>query len=336
MKKMLIFFFLFCVSFAAIPAQDAGSSEAEEYIVEKYDTLWGISATRLDDPFLWPKLWNVNPDIENPDLIYPGTKIFIPSREELMKAPSTPPVKKPKRKPFTYKPKVKTSEDTYIFIPREKKQSKYIVDRSTYIWSGWISMKNPSIGKVVYAPNDRVLAGRDDIVYLELDSGTAAPQDMFFAVREIKLVRHPVTNEKVGYQYRITGILEVTGHENNMIKAVVKESFEEILRGDGIMAYSNMEPPLLPKEERTPDISGIIIESHMNNDLAGEGDVVFLDKGQNDGVQVGDVYSVFAEEPTERTLGKIQVISLQPETAGAVVLTELNEAVMLGAVWGNR
>jgi hypothetical protein len=285
---------------------------------------------------LWPKLWNVNPEIDNPDLIYPGARIIIPTREQLMQLPDVPPDQIPKRKPFTYKPKVKTTEEKYVFIPREKRVSKYIIDKSLYIWSGWISKIDPSIGKVIYAPNNRELAGKDDIVYLELNSGTASPQDRFLAVREIKPVRHPETNDKIGYQYRIMGIMEVTGHENNMIKAVVTDSFEDIQRGDGLIAYTEMEPPLLPKEERTPAISGVILESHMNNVISAEGDVVFLDKGENDGIQVGDVFSVFAPPPTERVLGKIQVISLQPTTAGAVVLLGMNEAIMLEAHWGNK
>jgi hypothetical protein len=334
MKKMLIFFVLFCIPIAA--AFHAKASEPEEYIVEKDDTLWDISDTRLEDPFLWPKLWSVNPGIDNPDLIYPGNKIIIPSREELMKMPAAPPVRIPKRKPFTYKPKVKTTEEKYIFVPREKKVNQYIIDKSLYIWSGWISKKNPSIGTVSYAPNDQDISGKDDIVYLKLDSGTANAKDMFFTVREVKLVRHPVTHDKVGYQYRITGIVEVTGHENNLIKAVVTDSFEDIQRGDGLMPYSEMEPPLLPKETRTPAISGIIIESHLNNTISGEGDIVFLDKGENDGIQVGDVFSVFAGPPTERVLGTIQIISLQPDTAGAVVMSHMNEAIMLGAHWGNK
>lgn len=334
MKKILIFFVLLCIPFTTTVYVSA--SEPEEYIIEKDDTLWDISDTRLEDPFLWPKLWNVNPDINNPDLIYPGNRIIIPTREELMKAPSAPPVRTPKRKPFTYKPKVKTTEEKYIFIPREKRVRKHIIDKSLYIWSGWISKKNPSVGKVIYAPNDRELASKDDIVYLGLDSGTANLKDMFFAVRKIKLVKHPDTNEKIGHQYRIMGIMEVTGHENNMIKAVVTDSFEDIQRGDGLMPYTEMEPPLLPKEERAPTISGVIIESHLNNVISGEGDVVFLDKGINDGIQVGDVFSVFADPPTKRVLGRIQIISLQPDTAGAVVLIGMNEAIMLEAHWGNR
>lgn len=334
MKKTIIFFALFCIPFTI--SLDVRAAEPEEYIIEKDDTLWDISDTRLEDPFLWPKLWNVNPDIDNPDLIYPGAMIIIPSREELLRMPVPPPFQTPKRKPFTYKPKVKAMEEKNIFIPREEKVRTHILDKTLYIWSGWISMKNPSIGKVIYAPNDREIAGKDDTVYLELDSGTASEKDMFYAVREIKLVRHPVTYDKIGYQYRITGVMEVTGYESNMIKAVVTDSFEDIQRGDGLIRYTEMEPPLLPEEERTPAISGVIIESHLNNTISGEGDVVFIDKGEKDGVQVGDVFSVFAESPTERVLGTIQIISLRPETAGAVVMTDMIEAIMLGANWGNK
>jgi hypothetical protein len=334
MKKILIFFVLFCIPFITIA--DVEADEPEEYIIEKDDTLWDISDTRLEDAFLWPKLWNFNPDIDNPDLIYPGTRIIIPTREELMQAPAAPLVQPTTRKPFTYKPKVKTTEEKYVFIPREKRVRKYIIDQSIYRWSGWISKKNRSIGKVIYSPNDRELAGKDDIVYLELDSGAADPKDKFFAIREIKLVRHPVTYDKVGYQYRVMGVVTVMGLENNMIKAKVTKSYEDIFRGDGLIPFSEMEAPLLPKEQNTPAISGVIIESHMNNEISAEGDVVFVDKGGKDGLQVGDVFSVFAEPPTKRVLGRIQIISLQPTTAGAVVLIGINEAIMLGAHWGNK
>ena len=52
--------------------------EYKDYTVAKGDTLWDISNNELKDPFLWPKVWKENPEIKNPDLIYPGQKIRIP------------------------------------------------------------------------------------------------------------------------------------------------------------------------------------------------------------------------------------------------------------------
>ncbi len=49
----------------------------QTYVVEKGDTLWDISAMYLDSPWLWPRLWQVNPDIDNPHLIYPGDKLSL-------------------------------------------------------------------------------------------------------------------------------------------------------------------------------------------------------------------------------------------------------------------
>jgi hypothetical protein len=44
----------------------------DEYVVKTGDTLWDISSVYLRDPWYWPEIWYVNPQVANPHLIYPG------------------------------------------------------------------------------------------------------------------------------------------------------------------------------------------------------------------------------------------------------------------------
>ena len=64
------------------PGPDVSSSVlapnySERHIVVKGDTLWDISKKFLNDPWLWPSVWHINPGIRNPHLIYPGDVIVM-------------------------------------------------------------------------------------------------------------------------------------------------------------------------------------------------------------------------------------------------------------------
>lgn len=328
MKKMFVLLIFLILPFALfITSSNAADTESEVYIVKEYDTLWDISDTELEDSFLWPKLWNVNPHIQNPDLIYPGSKIVIPSREELMRMPSPP-----KKLPFLSKPALKKMrKPKHTFVARQKRLEKYIVNKSLFLHSGWISDRFRGVGKTSYYPMDRELAAKDDTVYLNINK-EADSETKFFTVRKIKVVKHPITGKTVGSHFRITGTVKVVGMDNNMPKAKVTSSFEDITLGEALLPFTEKEPPLIPAKPRTPDINGYIIETHHNTQLAGEGDIVFLDKGEDAGLEAGDIFSVISDSPVRNSLAKIQVVSLQPTTAGALVL-EATREISVGFEW---
>jgi len=49
----------------------------DEYTVKPGDTLWDISKVFLRDAWYWPEIWYVNPQVQNPHLIYPGDKLKL-------------------------------------------------------------------------------------------------------------------------------------------------------------------------------------------------------------------------------------------------------------------
>ena len=69
---------LFACPFISLAEQLKINDDAPTtYIVKKGDTLWDISSVFLNQPWLWPKLWRLNPEIKNPHLIYPGDTISL-------------------------------------------------------------------------------------------------------------------------------------------------------------------------------------------------------------------------------------------------------------------
>ena len=74
-----------------VSAVELKPGHPDVYPVKEGDTLWDISNAFLSDPWLWPELWHVNPQINNPHLIYPGDElalVYIDGKPYLTKSSS--------------------------------------------------------------------------------------------------------------------------------------------------------------------------------------------------------------------------------------------------------
>src|SRR6056297_2006926 len=78
MKKLWV---VLIVALVALPlaAQEVElrDDHPDEYIVREGDTLWDIAGRFLTRPWQWPAIWQANPQVENPHLIYPGDRLSL-------------------------------------------------------------------------------------------------------------------------------------------------------------------------------------------------------------------------------------------------------------------
>lgn len=297
------------------------TQEIKEYKVQGGDTLWNISSKELHDPFLWPKIWKENQEIKNPDRIYPDQAIKIPLyllRKEIKEEPVAAPVAE--KAPEPIKEEVNVEPEPVKINP--------IVSKKIYIASGYISDYINSLGEISGSPEGRSLFGDGDLVYLK----THSPVDIgnkFYIIRKGQEVIHPATKQKMGYVTEIRGVAEVTKFEYGETLAKILVSFKDISTGDILDTFYEMEPPAVPKPFRKPDIEGYVLASKDLRIMSSNYNIIYIDKGQADGLQPGDIMRTLAVGAHRVPNGTIQIISLQNNTATAVVVHS-SGAVMAG------
>lgn len=310
----------------------AQTQEYKEHTVVKGDTLWGISSQEITDPFLWPKVWKENPEIRNPDLIYPGQRVRIPLHL-LQKEVAPRPVEKATEKAaagdvpgaavagavpgpaVATAPSKAPAQVARKVIPVEK---KYLVEPDALMASGYIADVLPGKGRVIGAPTERSLFGKGDVAYIQTDVPAEAG-DRFYVLRNLGKVRHPETREMLGYLIEITGIAEVVGREGEHTKARVETSFKEVMTGDMLGDYYELEEPFLTDDPRMLNIAGYIVATKQQRVINTQYDIVFIDRGRRDGVEIGDIIGTISRNKYEVPNGTIQVIATKERTATAVV-----------------
>jgi LysM repeat protein len=319
-RKRLLLFFLILLIPSLTFAETQIYQEYKDYTIERGDTLWDISQKELQDPFFWPKVWKENPEIKHPDRIYPNQKIKIPLyllQKEL-------PPEKPKPKAVK-KPKILEKPAEEIVEPKE---IEYLVDRNSLFRSGFIADSVPEIGKITDSLTDRLNLSKDDYAYIKTNNPVTIGEK-FYIIKSVKKIEHPKTGRKVGYLIMILGIGEVVENSNDP-KILITDSFFEIPIGSLLADYFEIELPLVVENPRKPDINGYVVTSRGLHLVSGMHDIVYIDKGRKDGVELGDLLEVTTLQWThDIPIGQIQIIYLTDSTATALV-KKSNREIMMG------
>lgn len=329
---------------AAVEPLAPAKDEPAEYTIKQGDTLWDISNTLLKDPFLWPFIWKANPYVTNPDLIYTGNKLTIPSLTPLEMAMEAAPKEQvvEKQAPLPGKEAAKTEETAALAtkpepseeaVPAEgarlilpEEQPQLVIDKYAMLSAGFVN--DVENGDLIVGPQEKgkTTLGYDDIVFVKVGSQENVNiGDKFLIYTPLGMVRHPRTGERAGRLIRGLGILQITAKDPSadVLTARITLSFDSV--GTGSLLTPYQEPVLIyqSNEKRAKDISGYILEVTDRRSISGQTDYVYLDKGSMDGVDPGDRFTVYAE-PEKRgyprkVIGEVQVFLVKERTSTAVV-----------------
>lgn len=254
----------------------------DRYVVVKGDTLWDISERFLDSPWLWPEVWYVNPQIENPHLIYPGdviSLVYVDGKPQLR-------VQRGKGT-FKLSPKARVERlDTAIpTIPIDAIQQfltqPLVADQST--------LKNAAY--VVSSADEHLIVGAGDRIYVR---GLKADQgDRYHIFRPGDAYTDPQSGEILGYEALYLGDANSQKFGDPATLKLTRTT-REINIGDRVMPMTQEDvyayfSPHSPDQE----VDGTIISVVDGVSQIGQYQVVVVNRGKREGVDVGTVFEIY-------------------------------------------
>ena len=192
------------------------SDHPERYTVVKGDTLWDISARFLNNPWYWPEIWHVNPQVANPHLIYPGDRlalVYIDGKPRITKVATSDVVK--------LSPQVRSEAiDTPIpaipldaiasFLTETRIVSPEEINGAPYVLEG---------------EDGRIITGAGDRIYARGEK----PADRVGIFRRSKEFVDPDTGEFLGLEARSIARGNVNAENGEVLTVGITKSSEEIL-----------------------------------------------------------------------------------------------------------
>lgn len=265
---------------------DAGSalktSAPKDYVVRRGDTLWGIANTFLRDPWLWPEIWYINPDIRNPHRIYPGDSVHLALRGdgrtalEVVRGGGAVTRLEPMLRSVPLGGPIATIPYAAIaaFLSRPGVLTGDEVKAAPYIAA---------------LRDDHQIAGTGHDLYVKkLDGETGAR----YSVMHVDEPLHdPQSGRKLGYLAIYTGTAQLT-RPGQVARLTLTESARETLQGDVLIAEEISPTSDFAPHTPSQAVDGRIIAVVDNVLLAGQYEVVALNRGSQDGLDRGSVLTI--------------------------------------------
>lgn len=190
-------------------------------------------------------------------------------------------------------------------------------------------------GKVESAVSEQGYFSTTDKVYVRFDENIdVVPGDLFSIYGAEGKVSH-ANSDRTGYRYTITGTIKILQKHSDVWECEIVETVEPIQREDRITVYT-------PRIERiTKTFNDRIIEAAILASYKGAesaisyGDVVYIDRGRADGVEVGNVFEIygFKDRATGRNItnnpayknGELTVLTVTDNFSTVLVTSSIRD-----------
>lgn len=256
------------------------------YTVVKGDTLWDIAGKFLTEPWQWPNIWEVNPQIENPHLIYPGDAIalrFEDGRPVLGFAGG-----RLGSRYVKLSPSIRESRHDDAIQPIPLDAIQQFLSRPRVV-------SENQLGRAAYivgSQDEHLTFGSGNRVYVR---AMGEPQTNKFSIfREGSAYVDPDTDEILGYEAEHVGdgLAERFGDPATVF--IVKAE-KEILKGDRLLPQDRAEIPEFIPHAPGGEVAGKIISVIDGVSQIGQHQVVVLNRGVADGLEPGHVLAIYQD-----------------------------------------
>ncbi|MCU7837296.1 MAG: LysM peptidoglycan-binding domain-containing protein [gamma proteobacterium symbiont of Taylorina sp.] len=322
--SLIIFIFVIILSSQASANQQVETLQLkaghpEQYIVKKGDTLWGISGIFLNKPQDWPEIWQMNSQIDNPHLIYPGDVLY------LVYVDGNPYITRDKNGKRTVRlsPEIRYEELERAIPTIPLDLIAPFLSQNRVLNPGEYSASPYIVG----INDDHMSAGADNLIYV-MGITRDNPHKSFGIYRKGRSYKNPDRgNQTLGHTAIFLGeaTLERPG---NPATLYVEKSKAEILKGHRLIALNNSEiidANFFPKRtsvKRPATIIGVLTNGRQPGvSYVGAMDVVLVDVGSDDGAEKGDVFDIYKKGSIVKDpLRRNSLIKLPNESAGNLMI----------------
>jgi hypothetical protein len=279
----------------------AGTTDlnANVHVVHRGDTLWDICDAYFRNPYQWPRIWSYNPQIQNPHWIYPGDQ-------------------------------VKLRPGAMLAVPTETGGTggagQSLVDRRRQVPAGTIFLRNEGFiddektlrwGEIVGSHEDKMFLSDTDELYVKIEG------DHEVKIGQELTVFRPVRSAGGGKVVEILGTVRVDqwNPQDKLARARVTETSDVIERGASVAPLTRRFE-VVPPARNEADVTAHILTSIIPYNFYGQNQVVFVDKGEKDGLKPGNRLLVIRKgDSWHRSLpspGAARRISIESDSAAEV------------------